>query len=267
MKCLNCGGETGGKAVCPYCKMPIKTASKIREENDKTLQERFIQIDEAYGLNVDYVSMTPKRMEEFFVEISNKFEEDRKRQRFTEEQLEKILQHLDDVDETLQSKLPLRDGATFLPTKLKLFAPSQAILSLINDYDPPYFVAAAFQLRACCERQLNVMYNDKVDDIAEQYKQERNKAFDARKNDPSIKIPPFPYVRIFSEYTKLSTVSNDVWKLYKRRKILHLFVHASDKNDKELEEYLKKTSKSKQEFIVDTLNLFTKYNLIGNKVQ
>lgn len=243
MRCLRCNRDIGAKPVCPYCGYSVKEAAAERKRQDEKLQESFMQIDEAYGLSVNYVKMSTEDLEKFFESVNSRFEEDSRNHALTMKEIEKISQHIDSVEETLQGRYPIREEAYFKPQK-KTVGVQDFVLCLLNDYNPPKLAAAAFQLRETCERQVKDYYKLKI----------KNKY-----NEEGLSWP-----EIFSAITHRPRNSSTVKKLLHYRKFLNYFVHGSKMNDKLIKDTFKTVAKQKQ-YIVDTLNLFEEHNLIGDK--
>lgn len=242
MRCINCGGEIPAElVVCPYCGYATEDLQTMRVRQNAELKNRYYQIDKEYGLDVDYVSMPTEELLRFMESIEQKLQKDEADGALTRQLLSKVLSHVSNVDEELQSRFPLRK----MPVLQKTGAQNEDIvISLLNDYRPPEVYAAAFKIRSGSERMLRDKYHfeyiTKKDDV------HKRLGFTLR------------YRPMFEMVTKSEKVAK---QLTDDRRILNWFVHESAHNDSEIKKRLP-TREAQANYLKQVYSRYKKYHLL-----
>ena len=235
MRCIICKKHIPlGKNKCPYCGRTIEEAKKEKNAIDDDMNDRIYQIDEAYGLNVDFVRMSTEKLEKFFGDIYERFEKDESINKLIQEDFEKLLNHVENIDKELQNRYPVRDE---LVNKVK--SGQSVILDLLNNYNPPQVYAAAFQIRSNTEEQLRDKYNF-----------------------PYLEVHPFGFKLSYPKmFLTVSQNKDDASKMFYDHLMLNKFVHKSKSNDVIIHQKLP-TAEAQVEYLKSAYQLRKKYNLV-----
>lgn len=235
MKCIKCKKDIPqDKTRCLYCGTSITEAKEEQKRFNEEMQDRFYQIDDAYGLKVDFVRMSTEKLETFFDDIYTRFEKDRLLKDQNQNNFEKIFNHLNKVDEELQKRYPVREEV------LEAKKSGETLIDdLLDKYNPPQVYAAAFQIRSNTEALLRDKFNFK-------YKEEY----------------PYGFVKKYNEIFLIITKDKkDTVRLLNDHSMLNKFIHKSQINDKHINSKFP-TMESKVKFIREAYKLRKKYNLI-----
>lgn len=243
MICLNCGGWIrDGKTICPYCNTSVSVAKEARDEDDRTLEKRYKQIDEAFGFNVDVSKMPTDKLENFIDDISQRFDEYHQQNKMTKDSLEKVLAHLEKVDTELQDRYPVRKTVEIISTGQQ--STGIPILDLLSNYTPPEVHASAAKIRSTTERLLRDEFK---------YPYLEYIAPDGKK----VNKFKHSYFYMFNQIIKDRNIAQ---KIYDDHKYLNKFVHESKKNDQEIESKLG-TKESQADYLKKVYELRKKYCL------
>jgi hypothetical protein len=206
------------------------------------LAKRFVQIDQAFSLYTDYTAMPTEKLQAFLAQLEEKFGEYKKASSLTNEQVNKISEHIDKIEEYLQEcRLPFRAGLRDLRGQLPNSSVEEKVTSLLLYFNPPDVYSAAFNLRCAIEKKLRDYYRLPYNEHSE-----NGMPFGKR------------YKEIFMDIINDEGVAK---KCACIRRDLNYFVHSCDENEKQLNRRYPLMN-DKVNFINYSLKLFAKYNLI-----
>lgn len=244
MRCLKCGGEIPSNLnICPYCGQSIQQSINERMVVDERLKIRFAQIDEEFGMNVDYVVMNTQKLNEFFNDIYGKFLKLDTNDHNIQSQLTKIMNHLASVDEELQNRFAER-GAE--PSNLGFVPFGNIVFYLLDKCNPPEVNCAAYKIRSSTERLLKDHYNFPYGII--KTSPNGRKTYGFKK----------PYPEMFKSIAKNPYVA---YQMFKDHLILNRFVHEGEENDRFIAQIFP-TKEDQKRFLKSAYELRKKYNLV-----
>lgn len=242
MLCKNCGASIRDNlAKCPYCQMSLKDIQSSREKDDENLENRFIQIDDLFGFKVNYTILDNSELANFYNKIFENFEKIDLDNNLFKENLGKIINQVESVEEEFQSRFPIREDAIKELPKCN----ADIVIDLLENYNPPEVNAAAYKIRALTERQLKDFYH---------FEYGKWPTSDPKQTRHGFKDK---YFDMFMKVTNDNAVSFELNRIHS---ILNNFVHEGKENDEFLEK--KFPTKEKQvDFLLKSYELFKKYNL------
>ena len=275
MFCNRCGASyNDAEEKCPYCGLSTCNQNNYLESVQSNLNFRLSQIDELFGIQSSYTEMDNYEILNYFDSLNEKLDKCLSENKdimdklniidvdmgtlkkdsihiydildccqnnnntvysVLNDKLKKVVEHIDEVNEYLQSKKPIRGNISTNNIGIK---GADLVYYYLDNIVPPDVYTAAFKLRSLNERKISDYYKFKKDEDGRSF--------------------TLSYYNIYLILTKNKEVAR---KLVEGRNVLNMFVHADSRNDKLLK--LRFNSIDDEiKFIKDLANMFKKYKLI-----
>lgn len=244
MRCPYCRGEISSYTLfCPYCGKSVNQSTNEMEAIDKKLEKRFLQIDEVFGLKKDYVSMDTNTLNKFFNDIFEKFQNIDLNDLEVKANLEKIMNHLCQVDEHLQSRFPERGEEA---PKSNFKGSGSIVLDLLENCNPPEVNCAAYKIRSATERMLKDYYKFPYGVVNVTPEGRKTYGFKTK------------YPEMFKNVTKSPEIAKE---MFNDHLLINKFVHEGKENDQAILERFP-TKELQARFLKKAYELRKKYNLV-----